>query len=115
MWTQISETLDSVKIPVIYNALLSLRSYYTDYLINLDIEENQENVHDKGKYMDHGIAKLWSEHFVNKAQCVIYQNRKKNNEKKIISYVESIEVSMKQIGSFNKNLMLLLTFVYCVK
>lgn len=106
MWNKISEVLDPIKVPVIFNALLSTRSYYTDYLINLDIEENKENMNEIEKNIDHGIAKLWSEHFVNKAQCVIHQNKKKSNEKRIISYVESIEVSVnwKHFYSFVKKI-----------
>ncbi|XP_058790539.1 uncharacterized protein LOC131663851 [Phymastichus coffea] len=96
IWNTISELLGPIKIPVLFNAILALRTYYTDLLIHLDIEENcikAENVAN----IDRGIAEVCSEHISNVANRHIYAGRMKSNEEITMDYVERIEEIIEEL------------------
>ena len=81
-------------MPVIWNALLTARSHYTDYLIHLDVEENQENSTKSRTHIEDGIAKICGEHINNVAKRFINNGRTRNNEILTMEYVEKIEVNL---------------------
>ncbi|KAL7301042.1 hypothetical protein TKK_0006314 [Trichogramma kaykai] len=91
VWNRIAESLCPVKVQVLWNALLQARSYYTDFLIHLDLEENQSSSSKPKSNIDVGIAKIWSEHLDSVSKRFIYNGRMKNNEVKTMEYVQKIE------------------------
>ncbi|KAJ8688386.1 hypothetical protein QAD02_024181 [Eretmocerus hayati] len=91
VWNKISELLGPVKIPVLWNALLELRSRYTDSLIALDVEGNQNDLNSSDSNIDNGIAELCGQYLDNVARSLIFKERMQNYEVSTMSYLEKID------------------------
>ncbi|OXU26602.1 hypothetical protein TSAR_006260 [Trichomalopsis sarcophagae] len=91
VWSTIAESLNPVRIPILWNALLAARSHYTDFIIHLDIEETEDDSSQSRGIIDTGIAKICSEHIDSVAKRFLRNGRMKNNELTTMEYVEKIE------------------------
>jgi hypothetical protein len=85
--------LSSVKIPVLWNALMAARMHYTNFLIHLDLEEDEDHESKTGTNLDLGTAQICGEHLHNVSKRLIHKERTKKNEMMTMEYVEKIEVS----------------------